>query len=846
MSFLKFIANHWQQRLSSNRSIVIYDGSGALRGALALLDLKELHVVDTSESSMRSRLEAWDAWLAVGADESLQTRLLVYVPQNLPTEMMDVLADPYQPFRLAGCHFPDGAGDSLRSLAKKFVPSRAAEVDKLFENTECPDLSLIDALRTSKTATPHLQTIFGTDEFTTILRRFLLADDSLRKTLEASDDWAAEFRSLVKSSLGLDIYGKATTWKTLSEKLWNYLLFSEFAFDLPEGLPEELEEIPRAQGEHIDVINHLCQELRDYTPSQSSYIAEAERVSTSFGLEKICEDIHDLGQRDTFAFEERSFLKRFEQALSSGDRNISGEILTQRKGSLWANHESRQSLWRIAELANDLCTLGDELDSELPKLTSKGDALVNFFSNNFRRLDTLHREMEQAVADVFGDSNEVTGIIDLARTAFKERALKLQKTFLTTVETEGWPLTGMEANSGTFNRLVAPLLEQKTRVVYFMIDALRFELGICIEQELVEQHEVSTEAVCAQLPCVTRFGMAALLPGAETDLRLVTEKSEVQPKVGDQFARNPNERLKVFQSVYGERCSMIKLDELIGKKNLDEFSNTDLLVVRSTEIDESGEINVMQARTLIPRIVRMILTACNRLQDEAGFGKAVIATDHGFHWLDDLDQGDSCPVPPGDWKLKKRRCLLGSGDASPTSVHFSTAQVGIPTDLPTYAVPRNLGVFALGSSYFHEGFSPQESIVPAISVNLKSKDCSDAFSAGGFEVNLNYKQGNSKKIMTRRPSIEIGIHQEGLFAGDHVRFQLEAVHKKAVVGRPAPCQYVDPSTNYVQMPPQSFAKLTLIMDEEFNGEFELRAIDPDTKMPLGKQAKLKLYTDYIA
>lgn len=290
---------------------------------------------------------------------------------------------------------------------------------------------------------------------------------------------------------------------------------------------------------------------------------------------------------------------------------------------------------------------------------------------------------------------------------------------------------------------------------------------------------------------------------------------------------------------------MVKLDELIKKRSLDEYAKTELLVVRSTEIDESGEINQVQARSLIPRVVRMILTACNRLQAEASFSQAVIATDHGFHWLDDLDKGDSCEVPRGgEWILKKRRCLLGSGDESPTSINFPTAQVDIPTDLPTYAVPRNLGVFALGSSYFHEGLSPQESIVPALSVALKAKDSANAISSGGFEVILNYKQGQSSKIMTRRPSIEVAIDKKGLFAADHVRFRMEAVHKSQVVGRPAPCDYVDPSTGYVQMAPQSFAKLALRMNDDFEGEFEIRVIDPDSGIKVGKP--LKLRTDYIA
>lgn len=825
--------------------MVIYDAGGGLREGLKHLDLPELQVVDATESSIRARLAAWEAWRGIGADDSLQKKLLVYVPQEPPTALENILADPFQPFRLSGCLFPDGAGDSLRSLAKKFIPSRSAEVEKLFESNDSPDIALIDALRTGKTATPHLQTLFGTDEFTTILRRLLMANTDLREKLEHSEEWAAEFRALVRASLGLDVYGKATTWKTLSEKLWNYLLFSEFAFDLPGGLPEALEEVPRARAEHIDLVNHLCQELRDHAPSQATYIVEADRVAASLELEDACSGIDDLGERDTFAFEERSFLRRFEMALASGDRTLSDSILTQRRSSLWAQHESRQSLWRIAELAHELCTLADEIEPALSKLTSDPASVVTLYTDHFKRLDTLHRELEQAASDVFGESesSEVAGIISQAREFFKKRCLVLQKQFLAAVQNDGWPLSGMEPSARTFNRLAAPLLEKKTRVVYFMIDALRYELGVCIEQELGDRHEVATEAVCAQLPCVTRFGMASLLPGAESDLRLVVEGAEVQPMLGSHLVRNPAERLQAFKAAYGDRCQMIELSTLIGKKKLDEFSKTDLLVVRTTEIDETGEMNLVQARSLIPRIVRMILTACNRLQAEAGFERALIATDHGFHWLDDLDQGDSCPVPPGDWKLKKRRCLLGSGDQTATSVNFAAAQVGIPTELPTFVVPRNLGVFALGSSYFHEGLSPQESIVPVISVALKAKETSEDLASGGFEVNLTYKQGQSSKILSRRPSIEVGIHQKGLFAQDQVRFRLEAISKKRVVGRPAPCDYVDPATEYVQMAPQGFAKLALRMDDDFEGEFEVRATDPDSGKVL---AKLKLRTDYIA
>ncbi len=54
----------------------------------------------------------------------------------------------------------------------------------------------------------------------------------------------------------------------------------------------------------------------------------------------------------------------------------------------------------------------------------------------------------------------------------------------------------------------------------FLIDAMRYELGVELAKQLNEEGQVEVQAACAQLPTVTPVGMASLLPGAGQSLRL--------------------------------------------------------------------------------------------------------------------------------------------------------------------------------------------------------------------------------------------------------------------------------------------------------------------------------------
>ena len=74
--------------------------------------------------------------------------------------------------------------------------------------------------------------------------------------------WMSEWKSFGENHLpGLDSTG--TTLKDIKQKLWQYLLFSEFAHDLPGNLPAELNTVAKCPKENMESINSLCQSIRN-------------------------------------------------------------------------------------------------------------------------------------------------------------------------------------------------------------------------------------------------------------------------------------------------------------------------------------------------------------------------------------------------------------------------------------------------------------------------------------------------------------------------------------------------------------------------------------------------------
>jgi hypothetical protein len=278
----------------------------------------------------------------------------------------------------------------------------------------------------------------------------------------------------------------------------------------------------------------------------------------------------------------------------------------------------------------------------------------------------------------------------------------------------------------------------------------------------------------------------------------------------------------------------MRADDFIDNNHKFDKS-VELAVLRSVEIDTQFENTPKTAPSVILRELKNLRVAISMLQSQ-GFNHVVIATDHGFFMNRQATEGDVCPKPPGDWELTHNRIALGSGNADQHHFVMPASKAGIKGNYSHLAGPSTMAAYRAGKLYFHGGASLQECVVPVMEVKLKAQ----AKAAEKTVVSLSYKKG-AKAITSRRPSIELSVTSDDMFAQTEIL--LEA-HSEAgeVIGEAKIGGVVNAATRTVSLQPGDSQKVTIIMDEDFEGAFTIKALNPNT-LALFNQIKLK--TNYL-
>ena len=105
----------------------------------------------------------------------------------------------------------------------------------------------------------------------------------------------------------MSVKTRAKTWTSIADELGGSFS-SEFVFDLPVALPEPLKGVPHSPIEAKPIIEDVCDRLRTNPQRKTSTFNVPSKLKlNSLFLNSV--GIDDLGDRDTFSFEERTFIK---------------------------------------------------------------------------------------------------------------------------------------------------------------------------------------------------------------------------------------------------------------------------------------------------------------------------------------------------------------------------------------------------------------------------------------------------------------------------------------------------------------------------------------------------------
>lgn len=845
MKIAEFIAQEvLRPRLAARGCLVVYDPEQRLRDLCLGMAGDRVGVVDAGAGSLAGRQAMQQALRALGRPQPALDGLLVYVPAAAPLTDEARQANPYAAAAACGAVFPDGAGDEFEQLCLRARPDHQTDIRRLFAQMPAgPSFAVIDAVGGGFNW-PQLKATLQVDSGREILLALLAPNAGQQAALKASEGWATEARDFLKATLGLLLKTRGKTWSAIADETWRFLLFSEFVFDLLAGthqaVPDALQPVPRAPAEARSIVEDSCERLRTDPRTQPTYVERAVTVEAELNLAALCAQIDDLGQRETFPFEERAVLRRTLLAVTGGQLDTARQWVARHKTSVWRGQEHSQAQWQLMGAALALVQACDDLERSLPEHSRTLAALLDHYATALRDADRLQREFEQAASEQVDAQGLMNDVAHHARSRYRQLAERVQTLLMRHMETAAWPPPGRLMNTQVFDRFAAaPLAEPGRRVAYVMVDALRYELGVTLERLLADDGPVALHAALAQLPTVTPVGMASLLPAAAADLTIAVQSDGLVPLLAGLPVGGVAHRMEAFRRVYGDRFSEMRLDDFARGQPAVKPS-VDLLVLRSTEIDALLESSPGSALTLVPSTLKMIRVALHKLR-AYGFTDAVVVTDHGFFLNNLAETGDVCAKPTGNWPvIAHDRMALGAGPGDNANLVLPADRLGIrAVGFTQVGLPRSLAPYRAGHLYFHGGLSLQEAVVPVLVLKLLR---AEAHTAAQVNVQLAYKNG-AKRITVRVPVIDIALVSVGLFdQGQPVEVLLEAHDKNGnVVGEARPGGDVNPATRTLTLQPGESKKIPLRLSDEYQGKVTIKALNPTT---LQKLASIDLETDY--
>lgn len=229
-----------QSRLSDNSVLIVYDGERRYHQLAKEMASENCDVIDVSEGSLATRLEAINILSKIKSTK----QLLVYVPKYAPIEDEDKQKDPFALYAAAGGIFPDPerSGDKYIDICLKAKPDQSTAIRELFEKNNNPSFDVINAIG-GGVNWPTLQAALNTEGAANLLFKFMTANKAVQNKLAAETSWYNEVQSLFSSTLGLSLRTKQSSWTAISDELWRFVLFSEFAFDLNEPIPSSLSDV---------------------------------------------------------------------------------------------------------------------------------------------------------------------------------------------------------------------------------------------------------------------------------------------------------------------------------------------------------------------------------------------------------------------------------------------------------------------------------------------------------------------------------------------------------------------------------------------------------------------------
>lgn len=840
-----------QKNLDESGIVIWYDPKESYRAFIENLPIDvPVLTFQGSYFELRHQLESY----LEGRDRK---KVLVYIPADHNESASPLIEAEYWGTVLKPGG-PTGKNTRLEIIARNALADifNAEEIANLEKSIQQGTLTLEDLNTLSDT---HQETgkagslglIFTSTAPVDIILNFL-SDQNYDAKIEEKKAFV-EFRSFVTAHTGFE--SDISEFQLYRRDLSRYILISDFFASVKEPTQfSELDKITRSHKKgHTEFCKNCVKEWQVRRDLQEAYIETAETVESAFGLSSLEIPIKENITFDIYPFFEKRVSDYCIDLIKNENFNEAQKIIDTRKHLFWAEVDYRNTrlLWNILTLATDLNRISKKIISSLKgsgklspeKIIEKYTDLSN--PDAWFRLDLLNRHFERAYSDYDDPPSEEGSPIALlvlkSRNTYSETINLLAEFYSDILVKNKFSYEGILSQREIFSKILSPkLTEGKT--VYFLIDALRYEMGVDLFQSLDFKHK-KIQAAIATPPTITPVGMAALLPEAHASFGIqISGNPSIGVQIDDSILKTREDRINYLRKKAPGKIVVIKLDETqkISKSTEKKLKNADLIVVTTQEIDDFSTYkdNKDLVRHIMSIILGQIKRSINNLV-QMGCRNFVITADHGHIFGDSIGSEKRINPPGGETLYLDRRSWIGKGGELQESYMRVEPEVfGIDGDFD-YAFPKGIACFKAKGDlvFFHGGLSLQESIIPVIEV------ISDIKKEKSPEKGLKFTISSPKeKITNRFFSVEVQFGWKEVLIGPEqytvrIEFIVDGQEGKTVS---ASCG-LNENTGEIILKRNEPCHITLMLPEGISQSITtIYLIDADTSKELSKIENLKI------
>jgi hypothetical protein len=468
----------------------------------------------------------------------------------------------------------------------------------------------------------------------------------------------------------------------------------------------------------------------------------------------------DLGRIDTFRFEDQKLLGAALDALEDQRYPEAHEWAVQRTDgrSFWTQHDrGRHLAWHLIELASQLGLAMRSSETLLATCDSVGDASAAYATSGYQ-VDRHHRQLEQAFQNAgiikFDEYPAMLRCVERMRHRYRAWLDRLSIEFTVLCEKHGFLPSASDQQRTLFEQVVQPFAAEEGVTAYFMVDALRYEMGeqLVAAMGVSANVEVHIRPRLAELPTLTEVGMNVLAPVCESgNLRPQIAGKIKGFRAGESRVHSPETRRKAMhQRVGGYACVCKSLKDVVTAEVATlrkTIGRSNLVVVHCEGIDKAGEKGV--GLVVFERELQNLRAAWSRLH-EAGVKRFVITADHGFLLHDPMTRNalnfaDNKTVP------KRRHLIYDYATADDRTVSVSCTELGYQGADSHFIFPRDGAPFDIGArakDFVHGGNSLQERVIPVITVEHRYQAGTEVVSYA-FETEPVKQSGHKHSVRAR-------------------------------------------------------------------------------------------------